>query len=206
MNNIVFNELGSDANFLPNEKFEPQIHPSAAIRNSQIAGNVIIDESVHVVNAVIRADEGTPFYIGKGSNIQDFCILHGYATRDGNIAVDDNYVNVDGKKYSIYIGVNVSASHGVLVHGPTYIGDNTFLGFKSTIDGARIGRNVEIGAHSYIKNVTIPDGIAIAPNSIITSNEDIKKYITNLSGINKKISKINHEMAEAYCNTVQYSS
>ena len=119
-------------------------------------------------------------------------------TQDGYVN-KKSLVNIDGKGYySIYIAENVSISHGVLVHGPSHIKENTFVGFKSTIDGANIGSNVEIGAHSYIKNVQIPDNIAILPSAVITKTEDIEKYITPLSGINKKIIGVNQEMAVTY--------
>ena len=87
MNEILSNKVDLNHTYLPCMEVEPNINPKAAIRNSQITGNVIIEENVHVVNAVIRADEGTPFYISSGSNIQDFAILHAYSTQvDGKQA------------------------------------------------------------------------------------------------------------------------
>jgi len=56
--------------YLPENIVLPTIHPAATIVNSTITGDVVIEEDVFVINAVIRADEGTPFYISKGSNIQ----------------------------------------------------------------------------------------------------------------------------------------
>lgn len=199
MKNILFNQFAENTGFLPSLKIKPQIHDSATIRNSQVLGNIIIEENVHIVNAVLRADEGTPFFIGKGSNIQDFVTLHGYSTQNKKTPIQANLVNVEGKGYySIYISENVSLSHGVLVHGPAYVKENTFIGFKSTIDAANVGANVEIGAHSYIKGVTIPDDIGIAPGAIILNEEDIEKYIVPKSGVNKKIVKVNQEMALTY--------
>jgi len=199
MKNILFNQFAENTGFLPSLKIKPQIHDSATVRNSQILGNIVIEENVHIVNAVLRADEGTPFFIGKGSNIQDFVTLHGYSTQNKETPIEANLVNIEGKGlYSIYISENVSLSHGVLVHGPSYVKENTFIGFKSTIDAANVGANVEIGAHSYIKGVTIPDNIGIAPGAIILNEEDIEKYIIPKSGINKKIAKVNQEMALAY--------
>ncbi len=199
MNNILPNEVNENTNFLPCSKIKPSIHPTATVRNSQLVGNVIVEENVHIVNAVIRADEGTPFYIGKGSNIQDFAVLHGYTTQENDNPINKSLIKIDGKGYySIYISENVSISHGVLVHGPSHIKENTFIGFKVTIDGANIGSNVEIGAHSYIKNVNIPDNIAISANAIITKTEDIEKYVITLAGINKRIIEVNQEMAVAY--------
>jgi carbon dioxide concentrating mechanism protein CcmM len=160
-----------------------------------------VEENVHIVNAVIRADEGTPFFIGKGSNIQDFAVLHGYTTQENDNPIKKSLINIGGKGYySIYISENVSISHGVLVHGPCHIKENTFVGFKATIDGASLGSNVEIGAHSYIKNVNIPDNVAIAPNSIITENTDIDKCIVPKTGLNARIVEVNKEMALSYNN------
>ncbi len=198
MSKILMNESTENAVYIPVKKVKPDIHSKAAIRNSQITGNVIISEKVHVVNAVLRADEGTPFYVGKGSNIQDFCVLHGYVVREDKAEITDNLIPVNDKYYSIYIAEYVSVAHGAMVHGPSYIGSNSFIGFKATIDAAIIGNNVEIGAHCYIKRVTIPDNIAIAPNSVITKEEDIEKFIVEPSGINKKVVNVNLEMAEAY--------
>lgn len=198
MTEILRNETAENNVFLPPEKLIPTIHRSATIRNSQVTGNVTIGKNVHIVNAVIRADEGTPFYIGKGSNVQDFCTLHGYVTRDHDREIEDNLIPVEDKFYSIYIDEYVTVAHGALIHGPAYIGTNTFIGFKATIDASIIGNNVEIGAHSYIKRVTIPDNIAIAPNAVIINEDDIEKYMVEPIGINQKIVKVNLEMAEAY--------
>jgi carbonic anhydrase/acetyltransferase-like protein (isoleucine patch superfamily) len=198
MNEILSNEIVENALYLPENKIEPLIHESATIRNSQIIGNVVINENVHIVNAAIRADEGTPFYIGKNSNIQDFCVLHGYMVRDKEVEIYSNLILVENLYYSIYIGEHVTVAHGALVHGPTCIGNNSFIGFKSTIDAAFIGNNVEIGAHSYIKQVRIPDNISILPNAVITKEEDIKKYIVEPTGINQKIVNTNLELAKAY--------
>jgi len=201
MNNILFNEVHEETSFLPCSKIKPSIHPTATVRNSQLVGNIIVEENVHIVNAVIRADEGTPFYIGKGSNIQDFAVLHGYTTQENDKPIKNSLINIDGKGYySIYISENVSISHGVLVHGPSHIKENTFVGFKATIDGASLGSNVEIGAHSYIKNVNIPDNVALAPNAVITQNTDIEKYIVPAIRLNKRIVEVNKEMALSYNN------
>ena len=202
MNEILYNETLENAAHLPLESTLPIIHESASIRSSQITGNVIIKEKVHIVNAAIRADEGTPFYIGKGSNIQDFCILHGYVIREKDQEITSNLILIDDEYYSIYIGEYVTVAHGSLIHGPSKIGNNTFIGFKTTIDAAEIGSNVEIGAHSYIKRVKIPDNTAIAPNAVITEEQDIEKYIVKPIGINKKIIDVNLEMVDAYKHTL----
>lgn len=199
MNKILRNKTLVNTKYLPNKEVAPVIHPTATVRNSIIEGNVTIDENVHIVNAAIRADEGTPFYIGKNSNIQDFAVLHAYCTHENEILLEQNTILVKNKGvFSIYIDECVSLSHGVLVHGPCFVGKNSFIGFKATLDAASIGENVEIGAHSYIKNVTIPDNVAIKPNATITEESDIEKFIIYSTGINKRIVNVNIEMASVY--------
>jgi carbonic anhydrase/acetyltransferase-like protein (isoleucine patch superfamily) len=184
---------------LPPQAKYPSIDPRATVRNSWILGDVTIGPWVHIVNATIRADEGSPFFIGASSNIQDGVVLHGHNTFNNGQSVLENLVTVPNRgQFSIYVGEYVSVAHQALLHGPVYIGSNSFIGFKSTIHKAKIGRNVEIGAHSYIANVTIPDNTAIAPGSIITRPEDIGRYKTQRLGKNEKISAINTELAQAY--------
>ncbi|MFH0702314.1 MAG: carbonate dehydratase [bacterium] len=199
MNEILSNKINSETVYLPFTEIAPFIHPTAVIRNSSIVGNVIINENVHIVNAAVRADEGSPFYIGANSNIQDFAVLHSYTTQKNQDLIKENLVFIPEQGYyAIYICQNVTVAHGALIHGPSKIGCNTFIGFKATVDKASIGSNVEIGAHAYIKKVSIPDNIGIAPNAVILKEEDIKKYTVPLIGVNEKIIQVNLELAKAY--------
>ncbi|WPF77325.1 LbetaH domain-containing protein [Bacillus velezensis] len=60
---------------------------------SSVIGDVRIKDNVYVApNAAIRADEGTPFYIGSNTNLQDGVILHGLLKQ---------FVTVKDKAYSI---------------------------------------------------------------------------------------------------------
>lgn len=193
------NRMAKNGKHLPTKEKSPKIHKTATVRTSQIVGDVTIKENVHIVNAVIRADEGAPFFIEKNSNIQDFVVLHGYTTQHHGEKIPENLVTVPDKgEFSIYIDEHVTVGHGALIHGPCYIGKDTFIGFKSAIDAATIGSNVEIGAHAYIKKVKIPDNIAIAPNAVILKEEDIAKFEVERTNINRTVVHVNMEMAEAY--------
>lgn len=184
---------------LPYRVYHPRISPQAAVRNSFVLGDVTIEPWAHVVNATIRADEGSPFYIGPYSNVQDGVVIHAHSSQKNGIPVNDNRVYVPGKGwYSVFIGQNSSVAHQALIHGPAYIGDNSFIGFKATIQHAKIGNNVEIGAHAYIENVIIPDGTAIAPGAIITKAEDIPRYTVPHKNKNDSIARVNTELALAY--------
>lgn len=143
----------------------PKISPYAFIGPfSSVIGDVTIDDNVFVgCNVAIRADEGSPFYIGKNSNLQDGVILHG--TEKGKIFMCD-------KLYSIYISNNVSCAHGSLIHGPCLIKSNVFVGFNSIVYNAIIGENCFIGLQALVTGkVTIPDNRSIPSGSIIDTQE-----------------------------------
>ena len=91
---------------------EPKIHDTAYVHSfSNIIGDVHIGSNVMIAPGTsIRADEGTPFYIGGGSNIQDGVVIHGL--EQGRVKGDDD------KSYSVWVGKNTSLTHMSLIHGP----------------------------------------------------------------------------------------
>ena len=56
--------------------------------------------------------------------------------------------------FAIYVGNRVSLAHDVMVHGPAYIGDDTFVGMKSMIFNVKVGNIVVIGVSSTITNAS----------------------------------------------------
>jgi carbonic anhydrase len=44
--------------------------------------------------------------------------------------------------FDTYVGDKVSLAHGVQVHGPAYIGNDTFVGMKSFVFNAKIGKSM----------------------------------------------------------------
>ncbi|MEO0940171.1 MAG: ribulose bisphosphate carboxylase small subunit [Cyanobacteria bacterium J06642_12] len=144
---------------------EPTIHSSAYIHAfSKIVGDVRIHENVMVAPGTsIRADEGSPFRIGANTNVQDGVVMHGLA--DGRVLGDD------GESFSIWIGNNTSITHKALIHGPAYIGDDCFIGFRSTVFNARINRGCIVMMHALIQDVEIPAGKYVPSGSIVTSQQ-----------------------------------
>ncbi|MFT3654564.1 Carnitine operon protein CaiE [Bacillus sp. B01(2024)] len=127
---------------------------------SSVIGDVRIKDNVFVgPNAAVRADEGTPFYIGSNTNLQDGVILHSLLKQ---------FVSVKDRAYSIYIGNNVSVGHDALIHGPCYLGNHTFVGFKAIVFNAIVGKGSFI---SY--NAAITNGVRIAPNRFVPPGADI---------------------------------
>lgn len=111
---------------------------------AKISGDVTIGENCSVFfNAVIRADTEA-ITIGKFTNIQDNCVLHGTAGLPVNI------------------GDGVTIGHGAIVHGCT-VGDNVLIGMGSIImNGAQIGEHCVIAAGSIVT-----EGKKIEPYSLV---------------------------------------
>jgi len=144
---------------------EPKIHETAYVHSfSNIIGDVHIGPDVLVAPGTsIRADEGKPFYIGEGTNIQDGVVIHGL--EEGRVVGDD------GAKYSVWVGENSSLTHMALIHGPAYVGNDCFVGFRSTVFNARIGHGCIIMMHALIQDVEIPPGKYVPSGAIITNQQ-----------------------------------
>ncbi|MDF0554656.1 ribulose bisphosphate carboxylase small subunit [Kamptonema sp. UHCC 0994] len=144
---------------------EPKIHDTAYVHSfSNIIGDVQVGSNVMVAPGTsIRADEGTPFHIGDGTNIQDGVVIHGL--EQGRVEGDD------GKSYSVWIGKNTSITHMALIHGPAYVGDDCFIGFRSTVFNARVNNGCIIMMHALIQDVEIPEGKYVPSGAIITNQQ-----------------------------------
>lgn len=135
----------------------PQIEESAFIApDAAVYGDVTIGADCSVwFHATIRA-EWSAIHIGKGSNIQDNCVVH----------VDPGHV--------VEIGKNVTVGHGAILHG-CKIGDNTLVGMGAIIlNGAVIGKNCIIGAGALVtQNTVIQDNCLV-----IGSPAKVKRRVT----------------------------
>lgn len=121
-----------------------------------VLGDVHLEENVGIwYNATVRGDR-EPIRIGKGSNIQDNCVLH----------VDAGF--------PINIGENVTVGHGAIIHGCT-IGDNSLIGMGAILmNGCHIGKNCIVAAGALVTGGTkIPD------NSLVMGNPGkVKRGVT----------------------------
>ena len=110
--------------------------------NCTVIGSCFLaDDSSVWFNAVLRGDVNE-IWIGKGTNIQDGCVVH------------------CDKKHAVHIGEYVTVGHNAIIHGCT-VGNNCLVGMGSTIlDGAVIGDNVVIGANTLVTpGKSIPSGV-----------------------------------------------
>ena len=170
--------------------------------------------------AVCRGDEGIPIHIGDYSNMQDGVILHALETTSHGKNMDDRRYSAEGSLlkgngsefkngFAIYVGDKVSLAHGVQVHGPAYIGNETFVGMKSFIFNAKIGKRVAVGVSSTITDgVTIPDNKFVPPGIIITTQAQANVLPSRVGSpyekINSAVLHVNQELAKGYnAQTIQ---
>lgn len=143
----------------------PKVHETAYVHSfSNLIGDVQVGPDVLIgPGSSIRADEGSPFYIGEGTNIQDGVVIHGL--EQGRVLGDDQ------KQYSVWIGKNSSITHMSLIHGPAYVGDDCFIGFRSTVFNARVGEGCIVMMHALIQDVEIPPGKYVPSGAVITMQQ-----------------------------------
>lgn len=120
--------------------------------DANLIGKVVLEEGASIwFGTTIRA-EHEEIRIGRGSNVQEQCVLH----------IDPGY--------PLTIGENCTIGHKAMLHGCT-IGENTLIGMGATVlNGAKIGKNCLIGAGALItENKEIPDNSLVmgAPGKIV---------------------------------------
>ncbi|MFM6011481.1 MAG: ribulose bisphosphate carboxylase small subunit [Dolichospermum sp.] len=182
---------------------EPNIDKTAFVHSScNLIGDVNIGANVIIAPGTsIRADEGTPFCVSENTNIQDGVVIHGL--EQGRVIGDD------GKKYSVWIGKSASITHMALIHGPAYVGDSCFIGFRSTVFNARVGAGCIVMMHALIQDVEIPPGKYVASGSIITTQQQAdrlpdvqvqdQEFAHHVVGINQALRAGYHCAADSKC-------
>lgn len=142
-----------------------KIHESAFIAPGAIAlGDVTIGEDCSIwYHATIRGDS-SPIRIGRSTNIQDNCVLHGNAS------------------YPVVIGEMVTVGHGAIIHGCT-IEDHSLIGMGAILlNGCHIGKNCIIGAGALVtQNTVIPDNSLVLGNPGKIKREVTEEEVTSIS-------------------------
>jgi carbonic anhydrase/acetyltransferase-like protein (isoleucine patch superfamily) len=134
---------------------QPKLAPSVFVaRTADLIGAVSVDEHSSIwFQTVVRADINE-IVVGRRTNIQDGCILH---------VADD---------YPVRIGDDVTCGHRAVIHA-CHICDRVLVGIGAIIlDGAEIGSDSIIGAHTLVtKGTKIPPGSLVlgSPGKVIRS-------------------------------------
>jgi carbonic anhydrase/acetyltransferase-like protein (isoleucine patch superfamily) len=176
------------------------VHPQASV-----IGNVTIGANVMVSPmASVRGDEGMPIFVGDNSNIQDGVVLHALETTDEEgETVEKNLVDVGGKKYAVYVGENISLAHQAQIHGPAYVGSDTFIGMQALVFKAKVGDNCVLEPKSAAIGVTIPEGRYVPAGTVVTTQAEADKLpeITDdyaYRHTNEAVIYVNTNLAKGY--------
>ncbi len=148
MKNII-----SARGFTPSIAKDSYIAPSA-----MVIGDVVLEAGTSVwFNSVIRGDV-MPIRIGRESNVQDNCVLHGTFGKFGCTLED-----------------RVTLGHSVILHG-CHIGRESLIGMGSIVmDGAVIGEQSLVGAGSLVT-----EGSKFPPRSLIVGRPaKVKRPLTD---------------------------
>lgn len=136
--------------------------------DANVIGKVILEEEASIwFGATLRGDN-EPIVIGKGSNIQENCVLH---TDMGS---------------PLTIGTNCTIGHKAMLHG-CVIGDGSLVGMGATIlNNAVIGKGCLIGAGALItEGKHIPDGSMVlgSPGKVVREVSAQQQQILILSAL-----------------------
>ncbi|NJL78149.1 MAG: carbonic anhydrase [Richelia sp. RM2_1_2] len=189
------------------DEIKPKIDSTAYIHPlGAVIGNVHLGKRVMVAPAAsVRGDEGQPIYVGDDVNVQDCVVLHALETHVNGKLVREAVVEVEGEFYGVYISERVSLAHQCQVHGPAFIGADTFVGMQALVFRASVGKNCVIEPQALVMGVTIPDGKYVSAGALITTQEAANNLpsITDtypLRSLNNAVVHVNTELATSYHN------
>ena len=203
--------------FCPASKM-PRVDATAFVdARATVIGAVEIGAHVFIGPAAfVRGDEGQSIKIGDDSNVQDCAGVHGLETiarengvwrevtgraftSDGRRAPDDA---PQGDRYSVWIGRRVSIAHQALVHGPAWVGDDTFVGMQAQVFNARVGKGSFIGPRALVMGVDVADGRMVAPGAVVTDQKaaDALPAVagTSFEKLNAGVVHVNTTLADEY--------
>jgi carbonic anhydrase len=176
------------------------IHPESSVIGAvKIGANVMVSPF-----ASVRGDEGMPIFIGDNCNVQDGVVVHGLETIDENLKpVTKNIVTVNGKDYSVYVGRNVSLAHQSQVHGPAFVGNDTFIGMRAFVFKSHVGNGCVLEPKSAAIGVNIADGKYIPAGEVVTTQAQADALSNVYEGYayqhtNEAVVYVNTNLARGY--------
>ncbi len=187
------------------KEYMPEIDPTAFVHPfAAVIGHTYIGKRVMVSPfASVRGDEGHPIFIGNESNIQDGVVIHGLETELNGRPVERNIVEVNGKKYSVYVGNRVSIAHQVQIHGPAFVGDDTFVGMKVLVFKAKVSSGCVLEPGCILMGVTVDAGRYVPAGTVLKEQQDADNLpvITDdypFKNLNKGVVNVNTNLADGY--------
>ncbi|WP_138417418.1 carbonate dehydratase [Aquibacillus sediminis] len=181
----------------------PNIHPKAVIgTDSMIIGNITVSNDVFIgFKNLLRADSGYPYFIGPYTNIQDNVLMHVHPGRE--------HVTVNDQTWGVFLEGEISVLHHACVHGPLFIGRNTFIGQHANIYDAEIGRNCVVMHGATVTNgVKIADNRFVAPGKSVWKQEDadaLPPVPTKHKDLNQHIVDHYYRLGKSYYYNTPYA-
>lgn len=131
----------------------PDIAASAWIApDANVIGRIVVEEDASIWFGAILRGDNEEIRVGRGSNVQENCVLH---TDIG---------------FPLQIGPDCTIGHKAMLHG-CIIGEGSLIGMGAVVlNGARIGKGCLIGAGALItEGKEIPDGSLVmgAPGKVV---------------------------------------
>ncbi|HOJ51513.1 MAG TPA: carbonic anhydrase [Syntrophales bacterium] len=185
--------------------YEPVIDPSTYVHPlAAVIGHVILGKNIMVAPfAAVRGDEGHPIFVGDNSNIQDGVVIHALETEKEGNPIEQNLITIDGEKYAVYVGKNVSCAHQAQIHGPAAVLDGTFIGMKSLVFRSIVEENCVVEPGCILVGVRVAARRYVPAGSVVTNQEaaDRLPMITEdypLKSLNKGVLHVNTTLAREY--------
>ncbi len=141
----------------------PNVHPSADVHEfSLLEGDVTISaKAVVAPGTAVTAESGASVAIGEQCVLLPGVIVEGIAGAQ--------VVGALGDRTSVWVGDRTTIAHKSIIHSPAFVGQDCFIGFRSTIFNARLGEGCVVMMHALVQDVEIPPGKCVPSGSIITT-------------------------------------
>ena len=129
-----------------------------------------------------------------------------FPTVDGESFVDDTASLIGDVRIGrgVYVAplVSVRADEGgTVIHGPTTVEDNSFVGFRAVIHGAKIGSGSYVGHGAIVVGVSVAKKSYVPHGKILTTQEEadgLSEVPDELAGFNDEVLKVNGELSRGY--------
>jgi carbonic anhydrase/acetyltransferase-like protein (isoleucine patch superfamily) len=130
-------------------------------------------------------------------------VIHALETELDGKPVEKNLMEVNGKKYAVYVGNRVSLAHQVQIHGPAVVMDDTFVGMKVLVFKSFVGKNCVIEPGVILMGVKVADGRYVPVGSVIKTQIDADNLPTimpdyPMKDMNKGVLHVNKVLAKGY--------